>query len=327
MLARTAENLYWMTRYLERAENTARLINSTTHVLLDIPHVALFDWTNLVEIVGLDDHFHQYYPDANEDAVMRFLIEDERNPSSILSCVQFARENTRTLREILPAEMWEQINSLFHYVRENATLACNSRRNRYMILNNIIEQRQAIIGLFSGAMGRDLAYQLIKLGRNVDRADMTTRILDLHSAIEWPQDGPLQEMLQERLWMSTLNTLSGYQTYRRLVGMQVKSHDVIDFLLKNIHFPRSVDFCLSEIESCLKLMPRSQYPLQIVAVLRHKLQQHYNDGLNPIALHEYLDQLQAEIGAINDLLTEHYFHAYQGDVSEAIPPDVMKSAQ
>lgn len=327
MLARAAENLYWMARYLERAENTARLINSTTHVLLDLPHGASFGWSNLVEIVGLDDHFHQYYPDANEDAVMRFLIEDERTPSSILSCVQFARENTRTLREILPAEMWEQINSLFHYVRENATLACNSRRNRYMVLNNIIEQRHAIIGLFSGTMGRDLAYQLIRLGRNIDRADMTTRILDLQSAIEWPQDGPLQEMLQERLWMGTLNALSGYQTYRRLVGMQVQNHDVIDFLLKDIHFPRSVDFCLSEIESCLRLMPRSQYPLQIVAVLRHKLQQHHNDGLNAIALHEYLDQLQAEIGEINNLLTEHYFHAYQGNEPVAPPPAVMESAQ
>lgn len=310
MLARVAKNLYWMARYLERAENTARLINSTTHVLLDLPHGASFGWANLIEIAGLDSVFSQHYPDANEEAIMSFLIEDSRNPSSILSCVQSARENSRTLREVLPAEMWERINSLYLYIRENAAFACRSRRDRYMVLNNVIEQRHAIVGLVSGTMAHDLAYQIIKLGRNIERADMTTRILDLNSAVQLPQDSALHETIMERLWMGTLNSLSAYQTYRRLVSMQVRSSDAINFLLGDNRFPRSVEHCLGEIESCLKLMPRSQHPQQIVAQLRHKIAQHSADGLSAMALHEYLDRLQTELGEIHDVLTHHYFHAY-----------------
>jgi uncharacterized alpha-E superfamily protein len=195
MLARAAEKLYWMARYLERAENTARLINNTTHVLLDLPFGASLGWSNLTEVAGLDSLFKQTYPEADEEATMRFLIEDASNPSSIFSCVQHARENTRTLREVLPSEMWERINSLFLYVREHAASACRSRRERYLMLDNVIEQRNAIVGLVSGTMARDLAYQLIKLGRNIERADMTTRILDLNSAIHFPQDSVLRNAL------------------------------------------------------------------------------------------------------------------------------------
>lgn len=309
MLARAAGNLYWMARYLERAENTARLINSTTHVLLDLPLGASFGWANLVVVAGQDKLFKENYPQANEENIMRFLIEDSRNPSSILSCVQYARENTRTLREVLPAEMWERINSLFLYVREHASVACRSRRDRYMVLNNIIEQRHAIVGLVGGTMAHDIAYQIIKLGRTVERADMTTRILDLNSAIQFPQDSVLHEALMERIWMSTLNSLSAYQTYRRLISMQVRSNEVINFLLGDMRFPRSVEHCLGEMESCFKLMPKSQQLQQLVAQLRLKISQHQTDGLSAAALHEYLDELQSELAEIHDAITHRYFHA------------------
>ncbi|MDD2915873.1 MAG: alpha-E domain-containing protein [Gallionella sp.] len=310
MLARAAENLYWMARYLERAENTARLINSTTHVLLDLPLGATFGWANLIEIAGLDNLFQQNYPEANEEAIMRFLIEDTRNPSSILSCVQYARENTRTLREVLPAEMWESINSQYLYLRDNAAIACRSRRDRYVVLNNVIEQRHAIIGLVAGSMGHDIAYQIIKLGRNLERADMTTRILDLNSAVQFPKDSVLHEALMERIWMSTLNSLSAYQTYRRLVSMHVRSDEVVAFLLRDMRFPRSVEHCLGEMESCFTLMPKSQQLQQLAAQLRQRIARNHTNGLGAAALHEYLDRLQAELGGLHDALTQQYFHAY-----------------
>lgn len=313
MLARAAENLYWMARYLERAENTARLINSTTHVLLDLPLGASFGWTNLIEIAGLENHFSRNYPDANEEAIMRFLIEDTRNPSSILSCVQYARENTRTLREVLPAEMWERINSLYLYVRDNAGLACRSRRDRYMVLNNVIEQRHAIVGLVSGTLAHDFAYQIIKLGRNIERADMTTRILDLNSAVQFPEDSVLHEPLMERVWMSTLNSLSAYQNYRRLISMNVSGNAVFNFLLGDMRFPRSVVHCLSEIESCIKLLPRSQQLQQIVAQLRSKIAQRNTEDLGTLAMHEYLDVLQADLAEVHSAVTQNYFHAWHGD--------------
>lgn len=322
MLARVAENLYWMARNLERAENTARLINSTTHVLLDLPYGATFGWKNLAEIAGLDDLFAQSYPEANEESIMRFLIEDERNPSSIFACVRYARENTRTLREVLPAEMWERINSLYLYVRQNAQAACSNRRERYMVLNEVIQQRHAIVGLFSGTMPHDDVYQLIKLGRNIERADMTTRILDLHSAIRFPDESVVREALVERIWMSTLDSLSAYQTYRRLVSMHVRSNDAIRFLLQDMRFPRSVSHCLGEMEAGFRLMPRSQQLQQLTALLRLKIAQHDSDDLDAVALHEYLDLLQMQLGEIHDALTQNYFHAWQG----AVPQPALEAA-
>ncbi len=315
MLSRAAGNLYWMARYLERAENTARLINSTTHVLLDLPLGASFGWASLVEVAGLDELFKRNHPEANEEAIMSFLIEDAHNPGSILACVQFARENTRTLREVLPAEMWERINRLYLYVRENASIACRSRRDRYMVLNDIIEQRQSIIGLLAGTMTQDIAYHILKVGRNIERADMTTRILDLSSAVQLPEDSVLREALKERIWMSMLNSLSAYQTYRRLVSMHVRSDDVITFLLRDMHFPRSVSYCLGEMESCIKLMPKSQQLQQVTAQLRHRLADDCTDGLEAIALHEYLDRVQAELGEIHAVLTHRYFHSGEESVS------------
>ena len=306
MLARTAENLYWMARYLERAENTARLIDSVTQVLLDLPPGA-FGWTNLIAIAGLGQSFHLHHPQADEAAIMHFMIADVRNPSSVAACVGQARENARTLREMLPAEMWERINSLHLYMRENAAGACASRRRRYTVLCGLTEQCHAIAGLMGGAMARDLPYQVIKLGRNVERADMTTRMLDLHSAVRLPPETAQQEALGERVWMSTLTALSAHQTYRRLVSMQVRGPTVTRFLLTDARFPRSVTHCLGEVFACLMLLPRSA-PLHPLLARMHERIARINEH-DAAGLHGALDQLQAVLAEFHTELSRHYFDA------------------
>lgn len=320
MLARVAENLYWMARYLERAENTARLINSTTNVLLDLPQGVSFGWTNLAEIAGLGEVFSQYYDDANELNIMRFLIEDARNPSSLLSCMRQARENTRTLREIIPAEMWERINSLYLSVRDNAAAASSRRHHRYQTLNSVLEQSHSIVGQFVSSMAQDAAYQMVRLGRNLERADMTTRLLDLNYAVLPPEDAVLRETLMERIWKSTLDALSAYQTYRRLVSMHVRRNEAARFLILDSRFPRSVMHCLGEMESCFQQLPKSQQLLQITAQLHQKLAHQRADNLNALALHEYLDLLQVELGSIHHALTQKYFHAWQEENVPAPAP-------
>ena len=310
MLARAAENLYWMARYLERAENTARLITSTTDVLLDLPSGATLGWETLIKAVGLDKTFGKSYTQANEQSIMRFMIDDERNPSSMLSCVKYARENTRTLRELLPEELWERINSLYLFLRERAQLATSNRRERYVVLNDVIAQRHAIVGLISGVMAHDLAYQFIRLGRNIERADMTTRILDINFAVSIPQDMPLYEVSVERLWMSTLKALSAYQTYRRRRAVHVSSADVVDFLINDACFPRSLMYCLNEIESCLRALPFSGTVMSAAQPAKNALQYIKGSELNAIQLHELLDVLQKDLGKINAALATQYFHAY-----------------
>ncbi len=218
MLSRVAENLYWMARYLERAENTARLINSTTQVLLDLPREAHFGWDVVIQVAGLDNLFHEHHPEADENSVIRFLILDEHNPSAIVSCIRNARENSRTFREVLPREFWERVNGLYLYIQRNAARTTHGRAERFEVLNEIIERRQSLVGLLMGSMSHDVGYQFLKLGRNLERADMTTRIVDVNSAVLLPRDQAVAEPLLARLWMSTLTALSAYQMYRRHVG-------------------------------------------------------------------------------------------------------------
>ena len=310
MLSRVAENLYWMARYLERSENTARLINTTTKLLLDLPRGASFGWDVLLKVAGLDALFSESYDEANEANIMRFLIEDERNPSSIMACTRLARENTRTFREVLPNEMWERINSLYLYVKANAAKAVSGRGQRYQVLNTIIEGRQSIVGLLMGSMSHDLAYQFIKLGRNLERADMTTRILDVNSAILTPGGNVLSEPIQERLWMSVLTALSAYQMYRRHVGVHVRPGQVVTYMLTNQDFPRTVVHCLSEIEGCLASLPHHLAPMSTVRRSWRRVSSMKVEGLTPVVLHEYLDQIQTDLAAIHNSVSDQYFYRH-----------------
>lgn len=308
MLSRVAENLYWMARYLERAENTARLINSITQVLLDLPRGAAFGWDVLLKVAGLELAYSQHYGVAQESDIMRFLIQDERNPSSIAASIHSARENTRTFREVLPMELWERINGLYLYIRSQASRATEGRNERYEVLNGIIERRQSIIGLLMESMSHDVAYQFLKLGRNLERADMTTRIVDVHSAVLLPADPALADAVSERLWMATLNALSAYQMYRCHVGVHVRSRDVVPFLLKDAQFPRTVHHCLSEIEGCLATLPQHDAAMKAARWTWRRLERMQFAGLTPVMLHDYLDQIQTDLDSIHEAITLQYFH-------------------
>ena len=317
MLSRVAESLYWMARYLDRVENTARLINSTTQVLLDLPAKASFGWHVLIKVAGLDDEFGKRYPQANEDTIIRFLINDEENPGSIISSIRNARENARTVREVLPMELWERINSLYLYVRENGKRALIGRGPREQVLSRVIDRRESITGLFTGSMSRDVAYQFILLGRNLERADMSTRIIDVNSALHVSGDSAIAAVTVERAWVSTLNALSAFQMYRNHVGVRIRSNDVMEFLLKDSRFPRAVNFCFAEIEGCLASLPNNQDAMKQVRKASRRLNTMNFEGLTSPVLHEYLDQVQADIGDIHTAIARQYFNQLQAQGAQS----------
>lgn len=310
MLSRVAENLYWMTRYLERAENTARLINATTQVLLDLPRGASFGWDVLLKVAGLDRLFLDSYSQQDEASILRFLVNDERNPSSIVSCVRFARENCRTLREVMPRQAWERINGLYLFVNGRAAHAVE-RTRRYGILEEIIERRQSVIGLLTDCMSHDVAYQFIKLGRNIERADMTTRIVDIHAAVLVPRQQVPEDPAIGLLWMGVLKSLNAYQMYRRHVSVHVRTEDVVNYLLKDPHFPRTVRHCLDEVESCLAVLPHNLPPLKLLRAAQRRLDGMRAEKLAPLPRHEYLDAVQADVAALHERIAAEYFHLHE----------------
>jgi uncharacterized alpha-E superfamily protein len=309
MLSRVAENLYWMSRYLERAENTARLINATAQVLLDLPRGASFGWDVLTRVAGLDSSFDDAYPSHDEANIMRFLIADPRNPSSILSCMQAARENCRRLRDVLPRQAWEQVNAMYLALRRGVARTVGADRRR--ILEDLIRDRLSVTGLLSECMSHDVAYRFIRLGEHIERADMTTRIVDIHAAVLVPRRQVPEDPAIALLWVGVLKSLSAFQMYRRHGLAQVKSAGVVNYLVKDPHFPRSVRYCLDEIDSHLSELPHNANALGAVRATQRRVDGMKLESLAPTVRHEYLDATQADLGRVHDVIAREYFHLHE----------------
>src|SRR3954470_10104132 len=185
MLARVVENVYWLSRYLERAENTARIIGVNTNLLLDLPGGIAPGWLPLVDISGNRAEFNQKHGGratrGEERDVVQFLVADKTHPGSICSSLHFARENARTLREILPTEAWELLNEFIGDCTRNVDGAIN-KRTRFEFLKRIVVTLQTIAGMLDGTMTGNEAHPFSLLGRSLERADMTSRIVDVRSA-------------------------------------------------------------------------------------------------------------------------------------------------
>ncbi len=321
MLSRVAQNIYWMTRQVERAEDTARLINVNANLLLDLPRNTTFGWLPLIFIVGAEKLFFEKDPHrlADETNVVKFLISDDDHPGSILSSLAAARENLRTTRDTVPQEAWEQINGLYIYARDHVP----TRRGRFEFLRRVIHGAQQIGGLLAGAMSRTSAYDFVRLGHYLERADMTTRILDVrsgnllsHGAGQTPTSAQVQSAALEKeeqdpfesiQWMSVLKSLSAYQMYRQQVRVRVSGPDVLKFLLQDEYFPRAVAFCLRQLEICLKKLPRNEASLAALAGLRQKLNAATVPELSREGLHDFIDEMQIGFGDLHDQIAAAYF--------------------
>lgn len=315
MLSRVAERIYWQARYLERAENTARLLNVFSTLLLDLPSGTKLSWRSLVEITGTDVAFDARYKQANERNVMRFLILDG-DVSSLLNTLANTRENARTTREIMPLEAFEQINDLYHYARDNAA-ANISGGSRHKFLEEIISSCHEISGLMAGTMSRGAAYSFVRLGRSLERADMATRIVDVGSGNLLPDIGTgrkrteANEPYENTLWMNILRSLTAYQMYRQHVKHRVNGEDVIGFLLKDDDFPRAAAHVLTTITKVLKHLPNNTKAAKQVEKTLRKVRRGNINRLLDSGLFEYIDELQVEIATIHDAIADTWFLPYK----------------
>jgi len=306
MLSRVAENLYWMSRYVERAENTARLISVNSNLLLDLPSGIAPGWAPLIDIMGLRSDFDTRIKEPDERQVLKFLIADRSNSGSILNSLHCARENCRTVRDILPREIWEQLNELYLYAQENLNAGL-TKRGRFTFLNRIIHGSELFIGILASVQSRDEAFDFLRIGRNLERADMTTRIIDVRSADLLPDDVSDLRPFDTIQWVSVLHSLSAYQMYRRHMQTRVRRDAVLRFLFKDSQFPRSVRHCLNMLEECLGDLKNNKQPLKSVRTLVRKVDQTKVERLDQAALHEYIDDLQFNVTRLHNTLVDNYF--------------------
>ena len=305
MLSRVAERTYWLARYLERSEDMARLILVRHQSSLDMPLKAQPGWDRLLNVLGAEESFAQLPGVANEKNIVSFVFGERAYPSSIISSLTAARENMRTTREILPSETWEQVNSLYLSVarRSNKPLPQGSR---HKVLNGVINTCQQIFGNMSGTMNHDAAYQFVRMGRALERADMTTRIIDVASA-ELMSIGEEGLPYQNMLWISVLRSLSAYQSYRLGVRARVNPPEVVEFLLSSSEFPRALAFSLRRVESSMKRLPGSARALKVVRSVQRELDATDCIQLSGAELHQFIDDMQLHLQSIHAVIYTTWF--------------------
>jgi uncharacterized alpha-E superfamily protein len=306
MLARTVENIYWLARYVERAENTARLISATTNVLLDLPGGTALRWAPMIAITGSEDEFERRGLVADERAVVQFLIADPSNPGSIVASLRAARENARTLREVIPTAVWEQLNHFYHEIVDEVAAGL-LQRNRFNLLKRIVVNSQALAGVFDSTASRNDAWAFVLLGRNLERADMTSRILDVRFAELKRASGADEDPYELIQWMSVLKSLSGYQMYRLGRRTRVARADVLDFLLRDGQFPRSCAFCLREMTVLLGELPRADRVLSSLGAAAQFIGSADLAELDQPTLQSLLDEVQLHLKAVHQGIAATYF--------------------
>jgi uncharacterized alpha-E superfamily protein len=265
LLARVADRLYWGARYVERAEDTARIIRAYHELVVDFPGDVMLRWEPLAAIAGNVVAFEFADDDySGELAVLHFLIADRLNPGSIASCVAASRENLRTTREVIPREAWQTINALSHYVAAGAAIGVR-RQHRDRFLSRVVDDSRRLDGVIDSTMTRQNSYRMFRLGRVMERADMTTRVLGVRAAaLLQMQSTGIEPLSDEVQWMGVLRSLSALQMYQRATRGPIDGEAVVRFLLFDASFPRSVQSCLDEARTMLVALPT---PHDVLAVL------------------------------------------------------------
>jgi len=307
MLSRVAERVYWMARYTERAENTARIINVYTNLLLDLPRNKAIGWHSLVQITGNQKQYREFYKDQLERHIIKFLLADTRNPDSLLNSLSFARENARTIRDILPREGWEHLNEL--YLKTKTDLPTGlARRNRYEFLAFLIGSVQQLTGLLAGTMTHNSGYHFVRIGRNLERADMTSRLLDTLTMETFVDDNEEQiSPYDYALCMNLLRSLSAYQSYRQQESTAISRTIVQKFVLQDRDFPRAVLHCLYEIQNSIQKLPRHITLIRNLNRIIRIVETTNVAALNSRQLHKFMDTLQRDIGHFHTSFSDTYF--------------------
>ncbi len=307
MLSKVANRVYWGARYLERVESTARLITIYDQLLLDLPRTVQLSWYSLITLNSLQSDFDKRYTVQHERNVVKFLIADDTNANSIVSSLKAARENIRTTRDVFPQETWEFINELSQYVQANLPDGIN-RKKRYEFLSEIIRSCKQILGLLYGNMPHDEVWSFLQLGRSLERADMTTRILDAGVlAISWMKEDDNVVNSTQITLSNVLRSLNAIQAYRRLMRLSVSGPDVVEFLLRNPDLPRSITHCLNAMTQAASRLPRPQDVTEHLARLQLTLNENPVDVCKTEPFSDYLNEIQIELAEINNLIAETWF--------------------
>lgn len=310
MLRRIAGDLFWAARYLERAEWRVRLVDVNYHLVLEVPPRDNEPWAPLLQITGESDLFRASYARADEESVLNFLTLDHSNPSSIWSCIHAARSNIGPLRHRVSSEFWFELNSLYldmqnwsprMIIETGVFKFFDELRNRFYSLHGIVES----------TLPRDDAFELMQVGTMLERADNVARLVDVKYHYLLPRLEDMGGPADLRQWAAVLRSASALEAYRRTFGA-IKIEKVVDMLLFDPIFPRSVRFCADRMTSSLKNLGAGRTDMRPISqmlasdTLLDLLAGHNAASLTTGGLHEFLLRVEHECAVIGSMVFGYY---------------------
>lgn len=325
LLARDAEGLFWMARYLERVENLARLIEVTQS--FESPGYEAEAWWGLVRINADEKNFEARGFSLDAEHVKRFYLLDRGNPTSVPSNLEDARTNARTLRPLMSTEMWRQIN-VFHRYVSHLTPVDLQGDALARLCHRLKDGVQAHTGITEGTLYRDQGWYFYEMGRLIERADQTTRMLDIKYTALLPREGEAKRVAELTQWNAVLRAAAGYHAFKRQAQASFSGEDVVNFLLRDPSSPRSVLLCLRRAEAHLDDlrriygMSRTSESIEVAEYLRQVLTEKPISHILATGLHQYLDVVQIHIQNLASTIGRSFFRDWQPAV-----PAMDQSAQ
>lgn len=257
MLGKTAGGLFWMFRYLERSENTARLVEAGFRIALTRPDSASDEWASVLETAGMRQAYDESHDGYDYGRAVNFLLRDRDNPSSALSAITAARTNARLVRTALTRESWEAVNECWMSITKTLESPVKER-NLPDVLRQIRQQNALVRGALQGSMMRNDIYDFSRLGTFIERADVTARILDVKYYVLLPSTVRIGSTYDNIQWENVLRSVSGYRSYKHAHGTQIDAKRIAEFIILDKRMPRSLAFCYGQITENLGYL-RDQY--------------------------------------------------------------------
>lgn len=311
MLSRVAQSIYWMARYIERAENVARFVDVNLQLLLDLPASGAAQWEPLVSTTGDLALFRERYETPSRENVVSFLTFDRTNPNSILSSLTAARENARSVREVISTDMWEHLNEFYHRVNGVSTQG-GRLESPYQFFDSIKKGSYLFDGITLATLSHGESWYFYLLGRLLERADKTSRLLDFKYFVLLPSVGDVGTPFDDIQWAAVLRSASGFEMYRKRHA-DIAPNRIVDFLMLDTDFPRSINYCVANADQSVHAItgtPRGMFrnPAERkLGQMRGELAYSQVEEVINKGLHEFLDRLQRELNLAGDAVSATFF--------------------
>lgn len=313
MLSRIAESLFWLARYMERAEDTARILDVNYHMLLEQSQDSYhLRWEPLIVMAGEENLFRRLYSEVNAENVFEFLAFRPDNPSSVIQCIAKARENARTIRDCISREMWEDINGLYHMVgRFHPREEIVAGPHRFC--DKIKFATHRFHGVTDATLPRDEGWQFLRIGWSLERSEMTSRLVDVQyqNLLDEPHSMGTPDNHQ---WMAVLRSVGAVEAYHRQYHSSIEPEKVAGMLILQPQHPRSIRFSTTEVQSGLRAISgseRGSYANEAERLAGKVVDRLSYDKIEEIfkqGLHSYLNELSAMFSAIGSDIARNYFY-------------------